>query len=179
MPWSCMMFMTSIRDSKKKKKKIFRPTYPNFLGHVTRNTHTFLFGLISFCFKGLFIRMKMKLKCEKNTETLTWLKQMTLYHIIWFVVPHRVSVTWSFGHGNICLLSGHGPNRHGCRAWFLWNKRPMRSRMGFSGWKTCWVRPIKCCRFKRYQVSEDWTYFKWMRGEAKKKILGLRSADCP
>ena len=31
---------------KKKKKKIFRPTYPNFLGHVTGNTHTFLFGLI-------------------------------------------------------------------------------------------------------------------------------------
>ena len=30
---------------KKKKKKIFRPTYPNFLGHVTGNTHTFLFGL--------------------------------------------------------------------------------------------------------------------------------------
>ena len=24
---------------------IFRPTYPNFLGHVTGNTHTFLFGL--------------------------------------------------------------------------------------------------------------------------------------
>ena len=30
----------------KKKKKIFRPTYPNFLGHVTGNTHTFLFGLM-------------------------------------------------------------------------------------------------------------------------------------
>ena len=29
----------------KKKKKIFGPTYPNFLGHVTGNTHTFLFGL--------------------------------------------------------------------------------------------------------------------------------------
>ena len=31
---------------KKKKKNIFRPTYPNFWGHVTGNTHTFLFGLI-------------------------------------------------------------------------------------------------------------------------------------
>ena len=49
MPWSCMMFMTSIRDSnlKKEKKKIFRPTYPIFGGHVTGNTHTFLFGLIT------------------------------------------------------------------------------------------------------------------------------------
>ena len=28
------------------KKKIFRPTYPNCFGHVTGNTHTFLFGLI-------------------------------------------------------------------------------------------------------------------------------------
>ena len=31
---------------KKKKKKIFRPTYPNFSGHVTGNKHTFLFGLM-------------------------------------------------------------------------------------------------------------------------------------
>ena len=49
MPWSCMVIMIWIRDSKKKKKKkIFRPTYPNFFGHVTGNTHTFLFGLIIF-----------------------------------------------------------------------------------------------------------------------------------
>ena len=51
MPLSCMMFMTSIRDSKKKKKNEDFPTYtctyPNFLGHVTGNTHTFLFGLWS------------------------------------------------------------------------------------------------------------------------------------
>ena len=48
MPWSSMMIMTSIRAEfvKKKKKKKFQPTYPNFLGHVTGNTsHTFLFGL--------------------------------------------------------------------------------------------------------------------------------------
>ena len=45
------MIMTSIRDSKKKNlKKNFRPTYPNFWGHVTGNTHTFLFGLIAFCY---------------------------------------------------------------------------------------------------------------------------------
>ena len=47
MPWS---FMNDIDQSLwKKKKKIFRPTYPNFFGHVTGNTHTFLFGLIIKC----------------------------------------------------------------------------------------------------------------------------------
>ena len=48
---------------------------------------------------------------------------------------------------------------------FFGTNGPMRSRMGFSGWKTCWVRPIRCCCDERYQVSEDWTYFKRMRGE--------------
>ena len=48
---------------------------------------------------------------------------------------------------------------------FFGTNGPMRSRMGFSGWKTCWDRPIRCCCFDRYQVSEDWTYFKRMRGE--------------
>ena len=48
---------------------------------------------------------------------------------------------------------------------FFGTNGPMRSSMGFSGWKTCWVRPIRCCCFERYQVSEDWSYFKRMRGE--------------
>ena len=39
-----------INQSLLKKKKIFRPTYPNFLGHVTGNMHTFLFGLICIDF---------------------------------------------------------------------------------------------------------------------------------
>ena len=57
LPWSWMMILTSVWDSK--KKKIFQPTYPNFLGHVTGNTHTSLFGLswalkklINVCGKG-------------------------------------------------------------------------------------------------------------------------------
>ena len=32
-----------------KKKKNFGPTYPKILGHVTGNTHTFLFGLTAAC----------------------------------------------------------------------------------------------------------------------------------
>ena len=56
MSWSFMMIMTLIRDStKKKKKKIFRPSHPYFFGHVTGNIHTFLFGLISIYIVSIFI----------------------------------------------------------------------------------------------------------------------------
>ena len=41
-----------LRWAKKKKKKIFRPTYPNFFWHVPRNTHFFYLALsvcVSVC----------------------------------------------------------------------------------------------------------------------------------
>ena len=56
MPWSSWWswheswHRSEILKKKRKTKKIFRPTYPNFYGHVTGNTHTFLFGLMPVYF---------------------------------------------------------------------------------------------------------------------------------
>ena len=66
-----------VSNKKKKKKKKFRPTYPNFLGHVTRNTHTFLFGF-KIKQKNIYLKLREKISLLRDNYCVITRKDLVI-----------------------------------------------------------------------------------------------------